>query len=128
MLSFDTRDALLTALDLPLDLQLHCLLADRVKDAMACELGDMTHILVVQPGDTEADIIDAIGFSPLVHRIHGTRCGDPAFEPDWNWWERHDGWTELLYCVGDSGFAYVIFVQDGEGVLPDLLSLCRMRQ
>jgi len=52
MFSFDTRDALLAALELPLDLRLHRLLTDRVRDAMACELGDMTHILVVQAGDT----------------------------------------------------------------------------
>ncbi|CAN5530059.1 hypothetical protein BH10PLA2_BH10PLA2_03460 [soil metagenome] len=125
MYSFDSHDALLGTLTLPLDPHLHRLITDRVKDAIARDLGDLTHILIVQAGDTEADIIDAIGFSPLVHRIHGTRFGDPAFEPDWDWWERHDGWTELLYCVGDTGFAYVLFVQDAEGMLPELRSLCR---
>ncbi|CAN5293136.1 hypothetical protein BH11PSE5_BH11PSE5_30080 [soil metagenome] len=125
MYSFDSHDALLTALTLPLDPRLHQLITDRVKDAIALDLGDLTHVLVVQAGDTEADIIDAIGFSPLVHRIHGTRFGDPALEPDRDWLERHEGWIELLYCVGDTGFAYVLFVQDDDGVLPDLLTLCR---
>lgn len=107
----------------PLDSNLRSLLAGRIRDALALELGDLTHMAVIQPHDTEADIIDALGFSPLVSRIDGIRL-----EPDWDWLERHDGWFELVYTVGDSGFAYLVFVQDSEGVLPDLLTLCREGQ
>jgi len=110
MLSFDTRDALLAALDLPLNEELQRLISERVEDAIVRNLGDMTHILVVQAGDTEADIIDAIGFSPLVHRIHGTRYGEPTFEPDWDWRLNHSEWVELGYTIGDSGFAYILFI------------------
>lgn len=104
----------------PLDPELHTLIAGRMKDALALELGELTHMVVVQPHDTEADIIDALGFSPLVSRIDGIHL-----QPDWDWFERHEGWFELVYAVGDSGFAYLVFVQVREGVLPDLLTLCR---
>lgn len=113
----------LAVLRQPLAPELHTLLAGRIKDTLALELGDLTHMAVIQPRDTEADIIDALGFSPLVSRIDGIRL-----EPDWDWLERHDGWFELVYTVGDSGFAYLVFVQDSEGVLPDLLTLCREGQ
>ena len=107
----------------PLDTNLRSLLAGRIKDALALELGDLTHIAVIQPHDAEADIIAALGFSPLVSRIDGIHL-----EPDWDWFERHEGWFELVYTVGDSGFAFLVFVQDSEGVLPDLLALCREGQ
>lgn len=107
----------------PLDPELHTLIAGRIKDALTLQLGDLTHIAVIQPHDTEADIIDALGFSPLVSRIDGIHL-----EPDWDWFERHEGWFELVYTVGDSGFAFLVFVQDSEGVLPDLLTLCREGQ
>lgn len=104
----------------PLDPELHTLIAGRMKDALALELGELTHIVVVQPHDTEADLIDALGFSPMVSRIDGIHL-----EPDWDWFERHGGYFEIVWTVGNSGFAYLVFVQDGEGVLPDLLTLCR---
>lgn len=111
MLSFDTKASLIEALTLPLDPILHDLLTALINDALVRGLCDLTHILVVQSGDTEADIVDAIGFSPLVHRTYGTRLGDPDHEPDWDWRTDHDGWIELVYCVADSGFAYLLLVQ-----------------
>lgn len=111
------------ALNQPLDPKLHDLLAGRIKDSLALDLGDLTHIVVVQPHDTEADLIEALGFSPLVSRIDGIHL-----EPDWDWMERHEGWFELVYTVGNSGFAYLVFVQDTVDVLPDLLELCRFAQ
>lgn len=117
MLSFDTKASLIEALTLPLDPVLRDLLTARINDAITRGLGDLTHILVVQSGDTEADIIDAIGFSPLVHRIYGTRFGEFDHEPDWDWRLDHEGWIELGRCVGDSGFAYLLFVQNLDAVL-----------
>lgn len=123
MLSFDTRASLIEALTLPLEPELHDLLTARITDAIDRGLGDMTHILVVQAGDTEADIIDAIGFSPLVHRIYGTRFGDSDHEPDWDWRELHDGWTELLYIVDGSSFAYLLFIREVDGMQQELRAM-----
>lgn len=119
MINLPDADAIRAALVQPLDEHLHQLLAGRLHDSIACGLGDLTHMLVIQPGDCEADIVEAIGFSPLVSRLDGER-----FQADWDWIERHDGWWELVYTVGDSGFAYLVFVEIADGVLPDLFRLC----
>lgn len=123
MLNLPDLASQIAALDQPLDPKLHDLLAGRIKDALALDLGDLTHIVVIQPHDTEADIIEALGFSPLVSRIDSIHM-----QPDWDWLEAHVGWFELVYAVGNSGFAFLVFVQDSEGVLPDLLTLCREGQ
>lgn len=120
MIDLPDLDSQLAALNQPLEPTLHKLLHGRIQDALALELGDLTHFLVIEPGDAEGDIIDAIGFSPLVSRIDGIHL-----EPDWDWIERHEGWWELVYTVSNDGFAFILFVQDAPGVLPDLLDLCR---
>lgn len=119
MIDLPDLDAILAALRTPLAPDLHDLIASRLQDAFACELADLTHILVIQPGDAEAQIIDAIGFSPLVSRMDGIRL-----QADWDYVEPHPGWWELIYTVGDSGFAFLVFVQRAAGVLPELLDLC----
>lgn len=119
MIDMSDLDAILAALSTPLQPDLHELIASRLQDAFACDLANLTHILVIQPGDTEEQIIDAIGFSPLVSRMDGNRL-----QPDWDYLEQHPGWWELIYTVGDSGFAFLVFVQRATGVLPELLDLC----
>lgn len=121
MIDMPDLDAILAALNTPLQPDLHDLIASRLQDAFASELADLTHILVIQPGDTEGQIIDAIGFSPLVSRMDGIRL-----QPDWDYLEQHPGWWELIYTVGDSGFAFLVFVERAAGVLPELLDLCEV--
>ncbi len=124
MLSLYDMGLMLDALHSALDPELRRLLTDRIDDIKACDLGDLTHILVIQPGDSEADIVGEIGFSPLIDRIDGTRHA-PDVSPDWDWAEAHSGWWELVYTVGNSGFAFLLFVADADGVLPELCALCR---
>lgn len=96
---------------------LRTLLADRLADTLSCGLQDLSHVLVVEAGDREADIVDAVGFSPLVSRVDCVRN-----QPDWDWLERHDGWWELLYAIG-TGFAYILLVEDAQG--SPVADLCR---
>lgn len=119
MIDLPDLDAILAALHTPLQPDLHDLIASRLQDAFACDLADLTHILVIHAGDNEAQIIDAIGFSPLVSRMDGHRL-----QPDWDYIEQHLGWWELIYTVGDSGFAFLVFVERTDGVIPELLALC----
>lgn len=97
---------------------LKTLLADRLADTIHCGLQDFTHVLVVEAEDSEAQIVEAIGFSPLQTRIDGIRN-----QPDWDWLERHEGWWELLYTVGNDGFAYILLVEDDDR--SPLALLCR---
>ena len=120
MLNLPDLDSQLAVLVQPLEANLKRLLSVRVRDAAILGLADLTHIVVIEPGDSEADIDDAIGFSPLVSRIDGVR-----HQPDWDWIEKHQGYWELVYTVSNDGFAFLVLVQDMPGVLPDLLALCR---
>lgn len=123
MLHLYDRATMAHALTLSLEPRLHRLLRARIS-ALDEDLIDWTEYLVVQPGDTEGDIIRHVGFSPLVEPIDGIRFGDPAFEPRWDWLSNHSGWFELIFTFG-STFAYVLFVQDADGVEPSLRRLCR---
>ena len=91
-----------------------------------CDLGELVHLIVIEPGDPPDAVIAELGFSILTNLVDSIRFGDPDFEPSWEWIERHDGgWYELVFVMTDDGFGHVVFVQDHEGVDADLLALCR---
>ena len=125
MLSLYDLDTMTAALSLPLDPTLHRLLADRIHDTVACGLGDMTHIIVVQPGDGEADFITEAAFSPFWNPTSAARYGDPEFEPQWDWAGKQDGWFEWIKTIGNGGFAFIVLVPDREEIDAPLLAMCR---
>ena len=112
------------ALHQPLDPSLHALLVETWRRAEAPDLLDLTHILVIQPGDTEAQIIAEIGFSPLVEPLGGVRFATTGYYPHWAWLHDLGGWYEMIVTVGDSGFAFILLIEKAVGVLPELLSMC----
>jgi hypothetical protein len=118
------RAAMAHALALDLNPTLLRLLKDRI-GALGEELIDWTEYLVVEPGDTEADITRHVGFSPLIEPIDGKRFGEPGFQAHWDWLVDHGGWFELSVSFG-STFAYVLFIEDADEVPTDLLNLCRL--
>ena len=120
MLHFYDRETIARALTLP---SLPAPLRQRIA-ALSDDLIDWTEYLVIEPGDTERDIIRLVGFSPFVEPIDGARFGEPGFEPPLDWLAKHDGFFELVFSFG-STFAYVLFIEDSDAVDPDLLSLCR---
>jgi len=92
--------------------------------ALGEELRPLTDCLIVQPGDTEEDIVREIGASPLVEPYEGIRFGDHGFHPHWDWLIHHGSWFELCFSYGSS-FGLVIFVEDADGVLGELRKMCR---
>lgn len=123
MLHFYDRATIAHALTLDLEPKLHTLLDERI-NAPGFDLIDWTEYLVVQAGNTEDDIIRCVGFSPLVEPIDGARFGGAGFSPYWDYLADHDGWFELIVAFG-STFAYILLVEDVDGVLPDLRVMCR---
>lgn len=124
MLSIHDTASAEEALNQPLDPDLRKCISAKLEQAQAAGLADLTHILVIQPGDTEATIIGEIGFSPLCNPLDGDRFGHPDFQPYWAWLHDAGGWYEIIVTVGNAGFAYLIFVTKEEGVLSDLLAMC----
>lgn len=126
MITIFDRASMSHLLTLDLDERLRTLLEHRFASLLTADgdLTDWTEFLVIQPGDTEADIMREVGFSPLIDPIDGTRFGRKGFRPFWDHLTDHDGWFELTITFG-STFAYVLLIQDVDGVLPDLRRLCR---
>lgn len=111
------------ALTQDLEPRLHALLSERIA-ALGEDLIDWTEYLIVEPGDTEADIVRHIGLSPLIEPIDGTRYGNPGFHPFWDFLADRGGWFEMIVTFG-STFAYVLLIEDAPGGPPELRSLCR---
>ena len=118
MIDLPDMDSIEVVLTQPIATTLHALLADRLSDTRHCGLEDYTHVLIIEEGDDEDAVIAAIGFSPFRSRIDGI-----PDQPNWDWLERHEGYWEILWCVGDSGHAYIFLVEDTDG--SPLAALCR---
>jgi hypothetical protein len=112
-------------LNQPLDPALRKIITDQVAKASSRGLNELTQLVVVQPGDTEATLLDELGWSPLVNPITEARYGEPHFEPFWAWLQALGGWYELIHTVGNSGFAYILLIQKQAGVPANLLAMCR---
>jgi hypothetical protein len=125
MLSLYDTPSIEAALAAPMKADLRKLLTDRIDDAAATGLLELSHFLVIQAGDREQDIADEICLTPLTNPIDGERFGSPAFNPFWDWLEDHGGWFEMIVTVGNSGFAFVLLIEDSEDVPPELRALCR---
>lgn len=118
MINLPTFDELAQASTHVTDATLKRLLEERAADTAHCGLQEYTHVLVIEEDDREQQIVEAIGFSPLKTRIDGIEnC------PDWDWSEWHSGWWELLYTVGNDGFAFILLVEDSDS--SPLARLCR---
>jgi hypothetical protein len=124
MLSLYEEATTKAALALPIDPDLRGLLTTRIVHYAAAGLASATHILVIQPGDTESDIEREVGFYPTTNIINGVRSGSAAFHPFWDWLQDLGGWFEMIVTVGDGGFAYILLIQDADGVDPELRNLC----
>jgi len=84
------------------------------------DLLDLTHIVVVQDGDTEEALKAELGFSPLMHPIDGTRFGQAGFHPYWDWLADLGGWHEMIISIGNSGFAVIVLIERDSGAVSDM--------
>lgn len=101
------------------DTELSALVEGHLQTAEERGLQDLTWIAVLEEGD---DIEAELGFTPLHNPLTGLSYEQEGFEPNWDWLEVHSGWFELIYTVGDGGFAFILFVRDGP-----VAALCRGR-
>jgi hypothetical protein len=81
------------------------------------DLTDWTDILLVEPGDDEAAVAAAAGFSPVVGPLSGLRHGQPGFEPGWDWLSRHDGYGRLVFTMGSTHATILLIPDDADPAL-----------
>lgn len=108
---------------LAIDPALRQLLAARIA-ALPADLIDQTEYLVVEPGDTEEDIVRHIGLTPLAEPFEGRRWREPGFWPHWDLLEEVDGHYVMTFTFGGA-FAYVLIIPQVAGTPADLIALCR---
>lgn len=87
-------------------------------------LEEIVNFIIVEPGEGEREVADALGFSPLQNVVDGARFGDPDFTPSWEWAGCHGRWFELVYILSDDGFGIIVFVPDDPSIEFDLHALC----
>lgn len=88
------------------------------------DLTDWTDLALIQPGDSEDNIRWEVGFSPLIDPVSNVRFGEPGFEPSWDHLSVRDGVFRFVFTFG-STHATILLVPDADGILPELLTLCR---
>ena len=88
-------------------------------------------IVVVEVGDSVADVEHATGCRLLSNRYSAVRFGDADFVPDWELLEHHHAsddspaCVEIVFVLSDDGYGVVIVVPLCDGIDPQLLALCR---
>ena len=87
--------------------------------------GELVFFVIVEPGDDIAAVDDALGFPLMANRFDGIAFGEPRFTASWDVLEEHAGFYELVYVLSDDGQGVTVFVAKADGVLPELLSMCR---
>jgi hypothetical protein len=129
MITLRTAAAAQSTLALLADNQLRALLSERFDQLTnaweGIDLGDLTHFLIIQAGDTAADAERELGWSLLQNMVDGARFGQPDFTPSWEWIEDHGGWYEAVFILSDDGFGISLFVQDHPEADAELLAMCR---
>jgi hypothetical protein len=96
-----------------------------VHDWIACELLDLTYLMIIESGDTERDLLDAVGYTPLRNPTTRKRFGEAGFTPSFDWLKLNGDYWELIETVGGEGAAFVLFVPNCDGTDPELRHLCR---
>jgi hypothetical protein len=123
LLHFSDRSTLLGALDLPLEPELHALIAARLAHLAEAGVLDMTELVVIDAETTETDLIDAIGWWPLRDQ-EGGQYGDSGFvQPFDHVYQASRSYHVAVQTVGNAGFAFELIVHDD--AQPDLVALCR---
>jgi hypothetical protein len=96
------------------DLHLRALLekcvASLTTDFDEYDLDELVTFIVIEPGDSLAEIDTALGFPIL------TRPFELLVD--------HADWYELVFIVSDDGYGIEVFISKASGVDPRLLSMC----
>ncbi len=84
----------------------------------------MGYFLIVEPGDTVAELDAQIGFSILANKWTGIRFDQPGYTQHFEVLDEHAGYFELVFLIDDSGYGIEVFIPKNIDI-PELLAMCR---
>ena len=117
------------ALASPLDADIIALLVqrrDHLQEEYGCDLGELAHFVIVEPGDSIATIEESVGLALVTNVVDGRRYGDSGFTDNFEFVEFHPGgWIEAVQILSDDGFGIVLFVPNRPDIDATLLGLMR---
>ncbi len=87
-------------------------------------VGDV-HFIIVQVGDTVAELERECGFPILRNWLDDTYYGDDDFTPCFEALEEHARCWEIVWILNDDGCGVEVFVPKVIGIDPVLLAFCR---
>jgi hypothetical protein len=87
----------------------------------------MGSLILVEPGDTAAQLEKECGCLITTGLFGDAKFGDPEFMPCFEWLEHHaeSNCYEMLFVMTDDGNGTALFVPDEPGIDPELLAFCR---
>lgn len=86
---------------------------------------DLGLFVLVEPGDTVADIEQASGAWITTGLFGDTRYGDPDFAPCFEFLERHMGHCfELVEIMNDAGYGVIVIIPEVDGIDEELMRFC----
>ena len=89
------------------------------------DFSELGYFLIVEPGDSLKDISTQLGFCILANRSTGIRFDQTGFAPSFEFIEEFPACFEIVFILDDSGYGVDIFISKGNGVDPDLLTMCQ---
>ena len=81
------------------------------------------YFLVVEAGDSLAQIETQLGFPILCNRYTGIRFDQPGFTQSFEVLDEHAGYYEMVFVLGQDGYGIEVFIPKGID-LQDLLAMC----
>lgn len=81
-------------------------------------------MLVVEPGDTAADLEERSGLPIFTSPFDDSRFPDPEFIPVCEALEEHAGCYEMVFIFTDDGAGTTLFIPKSPRIDPALLALC----
>ena len=124
---YDSAD-MAHVLSKPIDHNLKAILLERLEllsEFSDWDLADLAHFIIVEPGDRIDAIAHELGVNPLVNIVDNAHYPQPSFEPSFEFCIARIGYFDLTFALCDSGLGLCLLVPDREGVVPQLLELCR---
>ena len=110
------------------DTHLRQLIEQRIRGIEECcpwDAEELGPFIIVEAGDTPADLESVMGFSILKSLFDDSHFGDDDFAPSFEFAESiGDDLFELVYIVNDSGYGFDIFIPNHLGIDPILLAFC----
>ncbi len=89
------------------------------------ELDGDVHFVIVQVGDSVADIESECGFPILTNMVDGSQFGDDEFVPCAEVIESHLHCYELAFLFSDDAPETILFVPKVVGIDAQLIAMCQ---